>query len=114
MTDVPFSEREGWIWFNGELVPSWYEQLLEASHGQDGCPEPQEGAAGLAAYVEELARKAGVPIYRRVATVGAGPVFIEGLARLVREALAGDRDLRSQDGGRLCPARWGRCPNPDT
>jgi branched-chain amino acid aminotransferase len=21
MTDVPFSEREGWIWFNGELVP---------------------------------------------------------------------------------------------
>ncbi len=21
MTDVPFSEREGWIWFNGEMVP---------------------------------------------------------------------------------------------
>jgi len=21
MTDVPFSEREGWIWFNGKLVP---------------------------------------------------------------------------------------------
>lgn len=24
MTDVPFSERDGWIWFNGELVP-WRE-----------------------------------------------------------------------------------------
>ena len=47
-------------------------------------------------------------------SVSLGPVFIEGLARLVREALAGDRDLRSQDGGRLCPARWGRCPNFDT
>src|SRR6185312_13637312 len=31
-----------------------------------------------------LAREAGVPDYRRAATVGADPAFIEGLAALVK------------------------------
>ena len=59
----------------------------------------------------ELARRSGVPTYLRVATVNEGARFIEGLAGLVRAALGEDRPLRSQDGGRLCPERWGRCPN---
>jgi ferrochelatase len=59
----------------------------------------------------ELARRSGVPAYLRVATVNEGARFIEGLAGLVRAALGEDRPLRSQDGGRLCPAQWGRCPN---
>jgi ferrochelatase len=58
-----------------------------------------------------LARKSGVPTYLRVATVKEGASFIEGLAGLVRATLAEDRPLRSQDGGRLCPERWGRCLN---
>ncbi len=33
-----------------------------------------------------LAREVGVPLYLRVPTVGTQPEFIEGLARLVREA----------------------------
>ena len=34
-----------------------------------------------------LAKEAGVPVYVRVPTVGTHPLFIEGLARLVRDAL---------------------------
>jgi protoporphyrin/coproporphyrin ferrochelatase len=38
-----------------------------------------------------LARKCGVPSYRRVATVGTHPLFIEALAALARRAQAGER-----------------------
>ena len=36
----------------------------------------------------KLARESGVPDYRRAATVSADPAFIDGLAGLVRKALA--------------------------
>ena len=36
----------------------------------------------------KLAREAGVPDYRRAATVSADPAFIDGLAGLVRKAVA--------------------------
>ena len=39
----------------------------------------------------KLARETGVPDYRRAATVGADPAFIDGLAGLVRKALAARR-----------------------
>ena len=38
-----------------------------------------------------LRARAGVPDYRRAATVGADPAFIAGLAGLVRKALADGR-----------------------
>ena len=57
-----------------------------------------------------LAGAKGVPSYTRVATVDTGTAFIEGLAGLVRAALAGDRACCSQDGGRLCPGQWSGCP----
>ena len=56
----------------------------------------------------KLAREAGVPDYRRAATVSADPVFIEGLAGLVRKALA-DGVCVSDGGGRICPGKFGRC-----
>jgi ferrochelatase len=59
----------------------------------------------------DLARRSCVPTYLRVPTVNDGAHFIAGLAGLVRAALGEDRPLGSQDGGRLCPERWGRCPN---
>jgi ferrochelatase len=59
----------------------------------------------------ELARASGVPAYVRVRTVDDGARFIGGLAGLVRAALQEDLALRSQSGGRICPGRWGRCPN---
>ena len=55
-----------------------------------------------------LAREAGVPDYRRAATVGADPIFIAGLAELTRRA-ADAGGVISGRGGRLCPAEFCRC-----
>jgi ferrochelatase len=56
----------------------------------------------------KLAREAGVPDYRRAATVGADPAFIGGLAGLVRKAVAGTGTVNSAD-KRLCPTEFCRC-----
>ena len=56
----------------------------------------------------KLARAAGVPDYRRAATVGADPAFIAGLAGLVRRAVNASGTINSGD-GRLCPAEFCRC-----
>ncbi len=74
--------------------------------------EHSETLVELDIEYRRLARVAGVPAYVRVPTVGAGSAFIAGLAGLVRQALA-DPDLgplRSQAGGRLCPASCSGCP----
>jgi ferrochelatase len=62
-----------------------------------------------------LARESGVPDYRRVPTLSADPMFIAGLAGLVRTALVRHPDLGPNghspaNGLRLCPARFARCP----
>ena len=56
----------------------------------------------------KLAREAGVPDYRRAATVSADPVFIDGLAGLVRKAVTGGITI-SDGEGRICPLAFGRC-----
>ena len=56
----------------------------------------------------KLAREAGVPDYRRVATVGADTAFVDGLAGLVRKAAAVPGIVNSKD-GRLCPAEFCAC-----
>jgi len=58
-----------------------------------------------------VAEKAGVPAYRRVSTVRADPGFVAGLADLVRRALGGQRDLLSDEGGRICPVECRGCPH---
>lgn len=60
-----------------------------------------------------LARGCGVPEYVRVPTVGTHPSFIDGLARLVRVALADPRPIRSAIGGRQCGSGWCRCIHPE-
>ena len=72
--------------------------------------EHSETLVELDIEYRRLAEQKGVPRYIRVATVDAGAAFIEGLAELVRAALAGERACCSQDGGRLCPGPWGGCP----
>ncbi len=72
--------------------------------------EHSETLVELDIEYRRLAEKMGVPRYTRVATVATGAAFIEGLAGLVRAALAGERACCSQDGGRLCPGRWRGCP----
>jgi ferrochelatase len=56
-----------------------------------------------------LARESGVPAYRRAPTVSTAPLFIEGLAGLVRGALARGPGLASASGGRHCPAGYRGC-----
>ena len=49
--------------------------------------EHSETLVELDIEYRHLAEKAGVPAYIRVPTVGTHPLFIAGLARLVRDAL---------------------------
>ena len=56
-----------------------------------------------------IARESGVPAYRRAPTVSTAPLFIEGLAALVRAALARGPGVASASGGRHCPAGYRGC-----
>ncbi len=88
--------------------------------GRDGVPvivvpiafvsEHSETLVELDIEYRRLAEASGVPGYHRVGTVDAVAEFIGGLADLVRGALAADRHICSQSGGRICPREWGRCP----
>ena len=55
-----------------------------------------------------VAQDAGVKDYRRAPTVGAEPAFIDGLATLVRQAIASTGTIISA-GTRICPAEFCRC-----
>lgn len=55
-----------------------------------------------------LAQEAGVPAYMRVPALGTEPQFIQGLARLVREAAGRDTILCPEEAaGHVCTARAG-------
>ncbi len=56
-----------------------------------------------------IAREAGVPAYWRVPTVSTSTPFIQGLAQLVRAALARGPGLASSTGARHCPAGYRGC-----
>ena len=56
----------------------------------------------------KLAQNAGVPDYRRAATVSADPRFVTGLASLVRKALLGGACVSGGE-SRICPRLFGRC-----
>ena len=58
---------------------------------------------------KRIAESAGAPAYIRVPAVGTEPAFIEGLAGLVRDALARSPCTASSTGARICPAALGRC-----
>jgi protoporphyrin/coproporphyrin ferrochelatase len=99
------------------IGPSTDDEIERA--GNDGVPvvvvpiafvsEHSETLVELDIEYAELAEKAGVPAYIRVPAVGTHGPFIDGLAGLVSDALADDRPLRCQEGGRICPAEHGRC-----
>ncbi len=80
--------------------------------------EHSETLVELDIEYRELAEKAGVPEYIRVATVGTAPAFIDGLAGLVRGNIAAGCDICSGDplasSGRVCAPAWSKCPVPAT
>jgi len=69
--------------------------------------EHSETLVELDIEYRRLAEECGVPDYRRAATVGTHPDFIEGLAGLVRRAL--DGKTVSCGEGRICPVTCIRC-----
>ncbi|MCG8508688.1 MAG: ferrochelatase [Rhodospirillales bacterium] len=99
------------------IGPSTDDEIERA--GRDGVPavvvpiafvsEHSETLVELDIEYKELAEKAGVPDYVRIPAVGTHGPFIDGLARLVTDALGEDRPLRCQSGDRICPAGHGRC-----
>ena len=58
----------------------------------------------------KLAAGVGVPRYRRLPTVSVHPAFIGGLALRIKALAAEGPPIASGSGGRLCPARFGGCP----
>lgn len=74
--------------------------------------EHSETLVELDIEYRHLAAEAGVPDYRRAATVGSHSDFIQGLAGLVRSALDGKTVTCGSDGssgGRICPPNHKRC-----
>jgi len=101
------------------IGPSTEEEIERA--GRDGVPvvlvpvafvsEHSETLVELDIEYRGLAAAKGVPAYLRVPTVDCEAAFIAGLADLVGDTLKrGPGCLCSQDGQRICPARWRRCP----
>lgn len=98
------------------LEPSTDSEIRRA--GRDGkgvvvapiafVSEHSETLVELDIEYRKLARDAGVPDYRRAGTVSADPGFIDGLAGLVRKALADGVCVNDND-GRICPGQFGRC-----
>jgi ferrochelatase len=70
--------------------------------------EHSETLVELGIEYRHLAERGGAPVYHVVATAGLHPLFIAGLADLVRNAT--DTGLRCGEGARLCPDGLVRCP----
>lgn len=50
------------IRFNGQKHDDWYRELLSASQGLDGAPDPSDGTDGLADFVTSLVSAAGLEV----------------------------------------------------
>ncbi len=100
------------------IGPSTDTEIRRA--GQDGVPilvvpmafvsEHSETLVEIEIEYRHLAKEAGVPHFTRVPTVGVHPGFIDGLARLVRQMVAGKATVCAQNGDRICPSNFPGCP----
>jgi protoporphyrin/coproporphyrin ferrochelatase len=98
------------------LEPSTESEIRRA--GRDGkgvvvvpiafVSEHSETLVELDIEYGKLAREAGVPDYRRAATVSTDPAFIAGLSKLVEKAL-GNGACTNDGESRICPPEFGRC-----
>ena len=100
------------------IGPSTDEEIKRA--GREGVPlvlfpsafvsEHSETLVELDVEYRELAERSGVPAYERVQTVSDDPVFIEGLAGVVRRAVESSASAAGNNGNRNCPDGWIGCP----
>lgn len=100
------------------IGPSTDAEIKRA--GQDGVPilivpmafvsEHSETLVEIEIEYRHLAKESGVPHFTRVPTVGTNPIFISGLAGLVRQTAATKAPLCGHTGGRICPSNFSGCP----
>jgi len=99
------------------LQPSTESEIRRAGAGGKGVivapiafvSEHSETLVELDIEYAKLARRCGVPDYRRAATVGTDPAFIAGLAALARKAASG-RGIDNDQARRICPPQSRKCP----
>ena len=72
--------------------------------------EHSETLVELDLEYRKLAGESGVPVYERAATVGTDPVFIRGLAALVRRAAGSSETVLAGSGDPACGSDAGDCP----
>jgi protoporphyrin/coproporphyrin ferrochelatase len=72
--------------------------------------EHSETLVELDIEYRDLAKEKGVPFYARVPTVSIQLDFINGLTKLVREALTQPAGLCPPHKARLCPSKFSGCP----
>jgi len=99
------------------IGPSTEEELQRAA--RDGVPvvivpvafvsEHSETLVELDIEYREQAKRLGVPGYIRAPALGTAPLFIDGLANTVEEALDRSPGLWPEQGLRLCPDSFGAC-----
>ncbi len=80
------------IRFNGEKFPHWYGDLLEATGGANGYPDPRHGVEGLASFVAELVQKAGLP--GNLSDCGVEPERLPELAAAAAQQWTGNFNPR--------------------
>jgi len=80
------------IRFNGEEFPQWYGDLLEATGGANGFPNPAEGPRGLADFVASLVSKAGLAV--RLADRGVEKEKLSELAAAAAQQWTGNFNPR--------------------
>jgi ferrochelatase len=99
------------------LGPSTRQEILAAARDLTGViltpiafvSEHVETLVELDIEYAQLASERGVPFYLRAPALGEAPRFIDALAELVERALRAPGKVRSESGGRLCPARFSQC-----
>jgi ferrochelatase len=102
------------------LGPYTDDEIIQA--GADSVPvvvvpiafvsEHSETLVELDMEYGDLARENGVSVYIRVPTVGTAPEFIDGLAKLVGDAIDSGNGTISGQGARICPADCPDCLLP--
>jgi len=112
---VSFQSRVGPLEWIGPYTDAEIERA-----GREGRPLVIVPLAFVSEHVEtlveldieyrNLAARHKVPAYERVRTVGEDPAFINGLAALVRRAIAEGPRTGCGYAGRICPPDRPRCP----
>ena len=80
------------IRFNGAKVAVMYHDLLEATGGANGFPDPQHGVEGLADFVAALVAKAGLPT--KLSACGVPPGKLRTLAEAAAKQWTGNFNPR--------------------